>query len=333
MANTEEVMAKITETLESLNTRMAQQEEAFKRSEQERAAHDPGNPARVEPTAVSLRDFQDAMLEKRAITINGAGSIKVIRELFKVALGKNKIASRLRYFYGRDAQTNIPVLNPRPAVPSAAAEGATNLTPDSTAVMSVKSLTPSAYYSELPISYEALKMGAVDLEGELPAIFRDSFAYLIDNLAVTDMFATVPAANKVACGAAGLPTLEDMVNLAEKLVDKDIVDPVIVICGTAHAALLAEQTSEYSFVKEELARNGSVLGCEVIVTGKAPSTVTAGSTIAWGGSLQNVAVGVAADLSIIPIHKSGDTNTYFQAIMALAEDVIIDADCYGLKTV
>lgn len=334
------------EELEKRSAELAQKEADFQKRE---AALSNNNPANVrsnnmdntEAKQMFLRDLEQAMIEKRNVTLNGTGATAYMTELFKAAMQKSKLAGRVRTKFSPSSSYMIPVLAPRPATPSAQAEGATGVAADSTAALAPKTIAPAAYFSEINISYEALKMGAANLEAELPGIFRDAFVSALDDGIVTGaqsgavkgIWTAVPTANKIACAAAGLPTLADMVALAEKLNDYDIADPVIVMSPTVHAALLAENSSVYDFVKEELARNKSILGCEVIVTGKAPSTVTAGSVIATGLSLSNYMVGIAAELEMRTVYTAGQTGPTFQAIMCMGGTPIVDSAIYALKTV
>jgi hypothetical protein len=47
------------------------------------------------------------MTEKRAITLNGTGAIAQVKEL----QAKTPLLEKVRYFYGANAATNIPVLD------------------------------------------------------------------------------------------------------------------------------------------------------------------------------------------------------------------------------
>jgi hypothetical protein len=64
------------------------------------------------------------LIEKHAITLNGTGAINQIKELAKELQAKTPVLQRVRYFYGPNASTNIPVLSPGLATPAVAAEGA-----------------------------------------------------------------------------------------------------------------------------------------------------------------------------------------------------------------
>jgi len=130
----------------------------------------------TEERSTSMADIGQAMIEKRAITLNGTGAIRQVRWLAKELMQRTEILNRVRYFYGPNASTNIPVLSPLPATPGAYAEGTTNIANDSQAVLGSKSLTPHAFVSILPVSAETLALGSIDFESELPEIFAGAFA-------------------------------------------------------------------------------------------------------------------------------------------------------------
>lgn len=327
-----------------LNEKLADLEEREAKLAQERAAMDPQNPAFVnaETNKLDYRAITQSMIEKRAITINGGGNVTAISKLFEEAISKTKFVNKVNIFYGPNASTTIPVLAPGPAKPSKVAEGATNATQDTTADYKGVKIEPYAWFAEIPVSYEALKMGVVDLEAALKKAFKKVFASAMDhgiisgtgsNDTIKGIFAGVPNANKISCAAAGLPKLVDVINLAEKLIDLDIDEPCIVMSGTVHASLISESTTQYSHIQAELCQKGTILGCKVEITGKAPSAVTAGTTIVVGGSFDDYALGVAAELTIEPLRKPQDTNTYFQAIMCFNGKPIVESNYYGLKTV
>jgi HK97 family phage major capsid protein len=298
--------------------------------------------APVETRSASTADIQKALIEKRAITLNGTGAINQIKELAKELQAKTTVLGRVRYFYGPNASTNIPVLSPGLATPAVAVEGATTIAVDSTAVLGNKSLTPHAYVSILPISLEALTMGTVNFDSELPAIFADAFAQgfhtgiLTGNgsgLNFKGLFTSIPTANQIACGEAGNPLIADLVNLALTVQDKTD-SGVIILSPSIYAGVLADPTEGVAKVyKEELIRNKTIENVQVILTSAAPSSITAGSIVAVAGRLDDYALAMASEINIEPIKKVGDTNTYFQASIFANGAPVIEKNFYGLKTI
>jgi hypothetical protein len=298
--------------------------------------------APIEERTANTADIQKALVEKRAITLNGTGAINQIKELAKELQAKTPILERVRYFYGPNASTNIPVLSPGLATPAAAAEGATNIAVDTTAVLGSRSITPHAYVSILPISLEALTLGTVNFDSELPAIFADAFAQGFHKGILTGdglglnfkgLFKSIPAANQIACGAEGNPLIDDLVKLA--LTIQDLTDSgVIVLAPSIYAGVLADPTEGVAKVyKEELIRNKTIENVKVILTSAAPSVLTAGSIVAVACRLDDYGLGMASEISIEPIKKVGDTNTYFQASVFANGIPIIEKNLYGLKTI
>ena len=341
----DDVMAELRNAQDALKAdreAFAAEQRAF---EQERAAFQ-NNPAVKSENAVTtqLRDVLSAMKEKRAITLSGAGAVEVVNRLFKVFKNKTDILAGLRYFYGANAQTKIPVLSPRPARPARVAEGVTNASADSTAALGHTDLEPETYFSELPVSWETLKYLPVDFENELVEIFADAFADAMANQVVTGrgkttyyefggLFASVPSGNQIACGSSGAPTIADLVKLALTMQQKVMSDPCIVISPTLYAGITSASVSGYDVYKNELILNRTIEGVKVLVCGYAPTSTSANAIVAVGFDRADYAVGVTTDITIEPIRAKGDTNTYFQAIMGMDGKPIVAANTYALKAI
>ena len=304
------------------------------------------NPVVKRDTAVTeqLRDVLSAMKEKRAITLSGAGAVEVVNRLFKVFKDKTDLLSGLRYFYGPNAQTKIPVLSPRPAKPARVAEGVTNASSDSTAALTHTDLEPETYFSELPVSWETLKYLPVDFENELVEIFADAFASALQYQVVNGrgkstyyefggLFTQVPSGNKIACASSGAPTIADLVKLALKMQTKVMSDPCIVISPTLYAGISTASVSGYDVYKNELILNRTLEGVKIIVCGDAPSTTTADSIVAVGFDRADYAVGITTDITIRPVNAINNTNTYFQALCGLDGKPIVAANTYALKAI
>lgn len=297
--------------------------------------------APVETREFKIADIQKTLLEKRAITMNGTGAINQIKELAKELKVKTPLLEKVRYFYGPNASTNIPVLSPGLATPAVAAEGATSIAVDTTAALGNKSLTPYAFVSILPISLEALTMGTVNFDSELPTIFADAFAQAFHNGILTGtgsggnftgLFGSVPVANQIVTGTVAGVKIADLVTLA--LTVQDLTDSgVIVLSPSVYSNILADATTGVAEVyKEELIRNKTIENVKVILTSAAPSALTAGSIIAVAGRLDDYALAMASEINIDPIKKAGDTNTYFQASLFANGAPIVPKNFYALKT-
>ncbi|MCL2381326.1 MAG: phage major capsid protein [Treponema sp.] len=291
-------------------------------------------------TRNALANVREAMLEKRSITLNGTGAINQVRELQKELARKKTILNLVRYFYGPNASTNIPVLSPGLATPATAAEGATGIAVDKQAAMGVQAITPRAFVSILPVSAEALTLGSVNLESELPAIFAEAFAdgfakqvICGDGTGLNFRGLFTGITETVNCAATGTPKVADLVKLA--LTMRDYTDDAIIVMHpTIYAGIIADSTAGVAeLYKEELIRSKSVEGVSVLLTGYAPSSVSPGATAAVAGRMRDYAFGLASEITIEPIRTVGDTNTYFQAIVFGNGNKILDKNFYGLRTV
>lgn len=304
-----------------------------KKSEVEKAEALASAPIEKRSGIVSFADIRDAMLEKRAVTVNGTGVINQITEIVNLIAQKTPLLQAVKYFYGPNASTNIPLLSPGLAAPSTASEGYTTGSEDSTAVLSSTSITPVAYISTLPVSWEALNLSSANLESQFPALFADVYARAMHKVVVDALFHTsgVAAANKLECAASGLPSVIDLAELAISM--QDYMDnAVIVTSPAAYRNALASATDTVGkLYVEELIRSKSIEGVKVILTGFAPVSTSTGVLTAVGGDLTNFGMGVASSLMITPKSKVGDGNTYFDAAMYFGGKVIQNANLFGLK--
>lgn len=284
------------------------------------------------------RAIREQLAQKRAVTINGSGAYRVVNDLVMAIQKKYDLLSKVRYEYGANAQTNIPVLSARPAKPTKQSEGATTIASDATASMGATMITPYAYVSVLPISAEAILMGGANIEARLPEIFGDAFAYaMMDGMVngdstMTGLFADASLTNDVSCGASGAPTWADMVGLTSTLKGM-MINPQIIINPTFVSGLLTAASSSLESLKGELLTRESIRGIPLFETLYAPTVITAGSVVAVGMDPTNYVIAMAQEINIIPIRKPGDTNTYFQAEAFFNGKPVMASNGYQLKTV
>jgi len=293
----------------------------------------------------AFAEIAKAMLEKRAISItatldhdtaNGIGAINQIADLWDLIKQKEKLLDRISYFNGPNFETQIPVLEARPAVPTSYAETADKSgAVDTTAAVAVKKINPKTYFAILPITYEAAKQSFVGLEERIPGLLAESFRTAMCNLVFAGLFDddNVASANVIETGDASAVALADLEALALRVLDTDSAEPVIVMNPAIYGTIAAADANGYDFLKEELVRNKTVEGIPVILSGKAPAfgTAEAGDIVVWAGDLKNYAMGVADQVSIEPMKKIGDSNTYFQAIAAFDGIVVQPKNVFGLS--
>ena len=332
----------LKDNLKAEQDKLAEEKRAF---EQERAAKAANNPAHEDGNQVSSwRDITKAMAEKRSITVNGTGAINQINGLWDLIKQREPLLERVSYFRGPNAQTQVAILSARPALPSKVSEGATSITPDSTAAIGSKSLYPYTWASVLPVTYEAVLYSIADVEQRIPALIAESFRTAMcngmftgdgTNSTIKGIFASgaVAAANLIETASASAVSLADLEALALKVKDYDVAEPVLIMEPAIYSAIASTDAEGYNFLKEELVRNKTLEGIPVVLTGKAPSfaSASAGDTVVWCGDLKNYALAIADEVTIEPLKKVGDTNTYYQAVMAFTGDVVEPRNVFGLK--
>lgn len=289
-------------------------------------------------------EIAKAMIENRSITIastlnnepaNGVGAINQVADLWDLIKQREPLLDRISYFNGPNFETQIPVLEARPAVPTAYAETADKSGAiDSTAAIKVKKINPETYFTVLPITYEAARQSFVGLEDRIPGLLAEAFRTAMCKLVFDGIFDddNVASANQIESASASAVSFLDLDNLALAVLDTDIAEPVIVMHPEIYSALAATDAQGYNFLKEELVRNKSLEGVKVILTGKAPkfSTATAGDIVVWAGDLKNFAMGVADQVTVEPLKKVGDSNIYYQAIAAFNGTVVQPKNVFGL---
>jgi len=297
--------------------------------------------APVDEKRTAVADIQKAMIEKRAITLSGTGAINQIKELAKELSQKKEILKLVRYFYGANASTNIPVWSPTLATPGNFAEGAKGIANDDQAALGNKTITPYAYVSILPISAEALTLGTVNFDAELPEIFGDAFADAFAKGVVNGdgagrningLFNINEKTKKVECASAGNPKVADLVNLALKV--RDFTDDAVIVMNSAIYSLIqADDTAGVAqLYKEELIRTKTIEGVPVLLTGYAPSVTDSGEPVAVAGRMSDYGFGLASEITIEPIKQLGDTNTYFQATVFGNGTKILENNFFALVT-
>jgi len=286
--------------------------------------------------ASEMRAVAEAIVQKRALTLSGAGAYNVLKSFEKVVADKHDIVSKAKWFYGAGAQTNIPVFTARPARPIKQAEGATGIAGDNTAKQSVTSITPYAYYSEIFVSAEDIVQGAASVEAALPELFGEAFAnalhfgMVVGDATMTGIFADAALTNDINCDAAGAPVWADFIELAGALKAKAF-SPVIVTSSTFVGNLLLSTAASHEGLKMELLTKGSIRGVPVYEDPFAPSTNGGGDIVACGLDLQNYAIACAREFTIEPIRAPGTAGVYFQATGFYNGKPILAANGWQLK--
>lgn len=127
--------------------------------------------------------------------------------------------------------------------------------------------------------------------------------------------ASVVGDNKLTCADTGAPKIGDLVKLARGLQDR-VDNANIILSPAIYGSIMADATTGVAeLYKEELIRTKTIEGVKVIITSGAPSSTASGAVVAAGMRLDDYAIAIADQLTILPIRQRQDTNTYYQALM------------------
>ena len=287
-----------------------------------------------------------AATEKRAVTANGAGG-NTVAGIVKALVDGGKIAPKVAKFFGPNSQTVVPVFAPHLALPAGQTEGGTGIGADSTAVLAGKSLTLKPWLSILAVSNGALI--STDIESELPGIFAEAFGAAIDkaicvgagsgNDALGVFIASasgVTTGSDIACAAAGAPKWVDYVGMALTLLgtmNGPLEAAAIIVHPSVFKVALTDTSAGTDPFRIEYLTKGTILGIPVILSGFAPTTLTAGSYVAVGGYFRHYALAMAQQITIKPIDVVGSDNVTFQASVYMQGTPLIGGSFARLKTV
>ncbi len=305
----------------------------------------PAPPEERGGASAAWKEIRKAMLEKRAITANGAGANTVSDVITEIKDG-GKLRPKVSVFTAPNAKSIVPVFAPGLALPAGQAPGATGVSTDSTAVLGGKELALKSWMSILAVGMDALI--STDVEAKLPGIFASAFAGAIDKGILVgagsgnDMLGVFVASSSgvttsqdIACAASGAPKWVDMIKLAGQIIGigGDLSKAAIAIHPDLLANLLSEATTSTEGLKMELLTKGTIRSIPVIESSYCPTTLTAGSYVAVGGYFDHYGLAVARELTIDPIKTVGSDNTTFQAFMYMQGSPMVAASFRRLKTV
>lgn len=283
-------------------------------------------------TKMGFGDLSTAMIEKRAITLNGTGAINQVASIVEEIQAKTPLLNAVQYFYGPNASSQIPLMSPGLALPVVAAEGYTSGSTDTTAVLTTTAILPVPYISTLPVSFDALNFYSANLESKLSSMFAGVYATAMHKVIVDALFHTtgVASGNKIHLTASGLPTINALAELTYTL--GDYTDTGLMVMNSAALRHALDSASDVSgrIYAEEIQRSKTLNGVKIITTSFAPTAVTDGVLVVVAGDMANFGLGVAADLMITPKTKVGDNNTYYDACMYFAGKVIQNKNLFGI---
>ena len=305
-----------------------------------------GKAAAAHEIAKMLVDRKGIPSIRNAITANGAGAIEVVSEIVRAMVDKGKISSKIRTFFGDNAQVNIPVFYPGMAKPAAKAHGATDGAADTTAEFGPVSLTPFGFISILAVDRLALQTTA--LEASLMDIFGDAFGEGWENQILngagsasyefTGIFnatwiaavAEAVAGNIKTAASTTAVTWKELAGLAAAAKAKaQATDRLAMICHPDLTSGLLAATGASPALELEYLTKGTIKGMPVIESTHAPNTMTTGKYVACACDLGKYAGAFVRDIAIDPIKVKGDLNIYEQAIVyANGKPLVEDAFFY-----
>ena len=244
------------------------------------------------------------------------------------------LTSRAGFLKGSHTGFQIPLIKSRPAVNASSTEGDTGLAVDTQMEIGKKTITPELYYSILGISYQADKFSQVT-DAEIEDAFAEAFGEAIETAlqgrstgAICGLLAN--DASVSTNHIEGEATWADMYKLTDNAKGKSGKWCIVVPAGIV-SALIATSTDEYSFCKEELLRNGTIRGIEVVEVAT-PVDNASGAVYATLIDLsKNLKVAVAAeDIILRTVYDKNSLNKYLQGAMGIAAAVILPSEVYQL---
>ena len=283
-----------------------------------------------------------AAADQRALVIgtSNIGAVNQIRQLFKEIAETDSILNYASYYYGPNAATNIPVLAPMED-PAFYGEGETNVLLDTSANITVTELKPQTLASALSVTAEMIQMGVVEIETQIPDLFRAAFQKKMhwqmlhgsgSNREFTGIFTTAAANTSKQTPAAGSNiTVTELAGLALQISSLDTSFRIIMHPSIYQGILSDTQnTEDIKIYKEGLIRDKSIEGIPILLDAYAPKATTSGSVLAVACPLSRYAIAIAGELKIIPKYKPQDTHTYYDAIMFANGKQVSENDLYSI---
>lgn len=266
-------------------------------------------------------DIQTAMTEKRAVSLNGTGAIQQVTDVFKAIVENDELLSKVKFYYGPNASTAVPVLADMGDFDITSENG--NVTVDTDAGIANISILPSTRAKYLQVSWEALKLGSVNIEAEMDDIFGRAYRKMMRNELINGT-GTNGQMTGILTGVTPTVKAATMANLAELAIRVAGLDEeyTILMNPSTYAGIMADDSGNNDPYKYELAQGKTIEGVKVILTALVP----AGKMVA--APLGRYAIAVGAELEIEPMKKVGSTSTYFQAVCAFNGRAINPAEVF-----
>lgn len=294
---------------------VAKKEDSTRKMQDElRAQKKAETPEQKEEINEIRQELMRGVMEKRAITVNGAGATGYIRDIVMAKIEKSPWMSQIDMIYVPNANTSIPILTPLPANGGYYAEGSTSVTVDSTAVLAAQTLTPRAYISLLQISKQGLTFTALEsqIDRALQRVFSNTLHEQIVTGSGTNQFTGLDVVTGKTSVNTAAVAITGLINLIIKAKGK-LDNPIVLINDDAYSTIIGANPT--SPIVAAMMATGTLMGVPIYTT----SNLADGGSSAevWAVCFEgaNYAVGVAGELMVDTINVKGDANTYFQAYM------------------
>jgi len=292
------------------------------------------------------RSIAEAMIEKRTVNLAGTGVVNTLRELVKKVVSNTDVLEGVRFFYGPNAATKIPVWGTQLKA-DFVSEGSTGTPKSNTA--GVTSIDACEILSSLPVSDMMLELGAASLAAELPGLFEEAIADLLADGMCNGKSITVGSDTVVAMvgifGVTGTAYTAGalMVKLGEfarNLKSKKYRDPFIYMSNVVYSKFLSDNSTDETtkIYKEGLIRDKMIEGVKIKLTDYAVSTGSGesgawadGDVIAVGMDASNYAIGMAGQLKIKQKETASATYSTFDATAYAGGKPIINSDVHQFK--
>lgn len=314
-----------------INARLDAKKEELRKAKMELVQADA--PVEKVETRSCWIEIAQAMKEKRTVTVSGTGMTKTVKELVKLVQKDDSILARVRFFYGANANTIIPVWAEN-IVAQFITEGG-SADPDS-ANLGTSAVIPKEAFASLPVSDATLDLSAVELAAELPEIFANAMAGLMAEKMMTGDGTNMQGifTDSGVTAYESTLTIDGLSGLALKLKEKKYRNPCIVMNSVIYKQFVKDVEGEGKLAeiyKEDLVKNKMIEEVPIILSPYAPITYTTGSKVAIGGDLGNYAIGVAGQLKIKQKEKAGTSAVFFDGYEYFSGKPIIASDFYAFK--
>lgn len=293
------------------------------------------------------REIAEGMIEKRTVNLSGTGVVNAIRELEKIIVSKTDILDGVRFFYGKDASTKVPVWGTQLKA-DFVGEGTTATA--KTNQLGVTSIDVQQIISSLPVSNMTLELGAAALEAELPELFAEAIADLLADGMLNGKSITVGSETVVcmvglfktsnATAFVAGATCAKLGELARTVKSKKFKNPVIMMSNAVYTKFITDTTDDETtkIYKEGLIRDKMIEDVPVELTDYAPSTGSGASgawadndVIAVAGDKRGYAIAMAGQLKVTQKETAGATYSTFDGTAYAAGKPVIAANFYQFK--